>query len=80
MLFDKNLIKDLRDGVSVLVSTLKEYRRPVFMLKPKIYRNDAGWIAYYGDDITDPHRSGLCGTGSTPQEAALDFDKRWVSG
>lgn len=47
----------------------QEMARPFVLL-----RSDGNaWCALYGDNIQE----GVCGFGSTPHEAAADFDKSW---
>lgn len=52
-----------------------QMRRPFVVLRPKIYPDGNQWCALYGDNLQD----GVCGFGSTPEEAATAFDSAWHS-
>jgi hypothetical protein len=50
-----------------------EQMRPFMTLKPKIYPDGTQWCALYGENIQE----GVAGFGETPEQAAIDFDRRW---
>ena len=58
------------------ISTEYERRRPFVLLKPRIFIDGDKWCALYGENIM----SGVCGFGSTPDEAAKSFDIEWLNG
>ena len=43
----------------------------VSILKPKIYMDGSQWCVLYGEDIIE----GICGFGTTPRMAILEFNK-----
>ena len=47
--------------------------RPSTLYSPKIYLDGNEWCALLGDNI----QCGVCGFGDSPNEAYLDFDKKW---
>lgn len=52
---------------------VNELRRPFVLLKPSMFLDGNEWCALYGDNI----QTGVCGFGSTPNEAARNFDAAW---
>ena len=52
-------------------SFVNNQSRPSVVLKPKLILDGTEWIALYGDDI----QVGVVGTGLSPEEAMIDFDK-----
>jgi len=52
-------------------SFVNDQSRPSVVLKPKLILDGTEWIALYGDDI----QVGVVGTGLSPEEAMIDFDK-----
>lgn len=52
-------------------SYVNDQSRPSVVFKPALMLDGTEWIALYGDDI----QVGVVGTGLSPEEAMLDFDK-----
>ena len=52
-----------------------EQQRPSAVFKPKIYKDGNQWCALLGDDL----QSGVYGFGDSPDLAARDFDKHWIT-
>ena len=52
-----------------------EQQRPSAVFKPKIYKDGNQWCALLGDDL----QGGVCGFGDSPDLAARDFDKHWIT-
>ena len=44
--------------------------RPVYLLRPRLFRDGNSWCALYGENIQE----GICAFGDTPAEAAERFD------
>ena len=57
------------------LSVEENRNRPFFLLRPKIYPDGNQWCALYGENLQE----GVCGFGDTPELAACDFDKSWIS-
>ena len=53
----------------------RELLRPFMLLHPKIFPDGDQWCALYGENIHD----GVAGFGSTPAEAAQNFDIAWLN-
>ncbi len=49
-----------------------ELQRPSTIYRPALMQDGNGWLAIYGDLPT-----GVVGTGHSPAEAMLDFDRAW---
>ena len=52
-----------------------ELQRPSTIYRPELSQDGNAWLAIYGDLPT-----GVVGSGSTPAEAMLAFDKAWNGG
>lgn len=78
MLFemDAYTIDMLHRIVDAVYETALEQRRPSTIYKPFIYPDGNMWCALYGENI----QKGVCGFGSTPDEACLEFDRVWTDG
>lgn len=46
---------------------------PHVLMRPSISKDGDVYCLLYGENIND----GVCGFGSTPEDAAQDFDKAW---
>ena len=53
-----------------------ELNRPSTMYRPRVFKDGGFWFALLGRDIQE----GVCGFGSTPEEAMAAFDKVWKEG
>lgn len=89
LLFNTNCPDDLRHEVNAVFARYLlpgvqetyevDYEAPnlppaVRELQPAVYYNGLQWIALYGEDP----ETGLTGTGETPLEALLHFEKRYA--
>jgi hypothetical protein len=61
-------------ATNMMVDIAYEYARPSTKMKPTISLDGDTYIALYGNNIQE----GVCGCGSSPDKAMLDFDKNWV--
>lgn len=64
--WEKNAIK------TEFLNVAYELQRPSTIYRPELLQDGDMWLAIYGDLPT-----GVVGTGKTPAEAMLDFDKAW---
>lgn len=55
------------------LTQIEEYNL-VSLLKPKIFIDGNKWCVLYGKNIQD----GVCGFGSSPQNAIYDFNKAFI--
>lgn len=53
-----------------------EMRTPFMKLRPALYPDGNMWCALYGKNLQE----GVAGFGATPQKAAEDFDRNWLTG
>ena len=51
----------------------REQCRPFMLLRPQIFPDGNQWCALYGENTQD----GICAFGSTPAQAAMQFDREW---
>ncbi len=63
--------------LELIVIELKQFvehqTRPSTVLKPKLWKQKNEWLAFYGG----PSAYGLQASGSSPEEAMLEFDKAY---
>ena len=50
-----------------------ERMRPFYLIRPRMFLEGDQWCALYGDNLQD----GVCGFGSTPHDASVNFDFNW---
>lgn len=49
-------------------------QRPHVLMRPKVFQDGDQWCALYGENLVE----GVCGFGSTPALACVEFDKVWL--
>ena len=57
------------------MEALAQYKRPSAIFRPKLYPDGDEWCALYGDNL----QSGVCGFGSTPEQAMIQFDIQFLN-
>lgn len=63
------------NAASEAYATEQARRAPHVLMRPAVFVDGNAWCALYGENIQE----GVCGFGSTPAEAAADFDKNWLT-
>lgn len=66
------------EAFAIQADVERERLRPFILLKPKMFfsRNKIMWCALYGDSFFD----GVYAYGDTPEQAAIQFDIKWLNG
>ncbi len=70
---EQGILNGQYNAVELACRAAEQQARPSAIYRPKLQRDGNEWVALYGDNL----QIGVVGLGNTPDEAMIDFDKKW---